>query len=524
MSFDFTENVTLFLPEIGEKISQITEAEATDKKLVIEIAAIHEGLTANYNHYSAEALEKSLTSWVQPYPKPIIINHDQESDPLGRVMGARMDKEADGTPYVRLQVAILNPTAIERVMDQRFLTGSVGGKADHAMCSICNTDWVEKSGYGPACKHERGKVYNGKLAYFQLTDLGFKEYSFVNVPADQKSGLRSVVVANGQENDNDAWVKPVDFFAFDMDNEAIFSISESVGDDNILTSMKKKDAHYTYMNVKGTFLSVSAYDYKENSSTEKNEKITFDESNTTIDNESRQNDYKETEMSEKVEETAEDILSIVEQVSVDAAAAQTNADAEEATEETTEEQEAEEVTETTEEEAAEDTEEAEEAANEEDEQLAEEKDVEASEELADTDVSAAVSELESKIEALTEENARLKKSLHYMLAERVVDAKISVGVIEAAQRSVALEEHTVRTASSLADSLRDLAEYPVLHQSNDMSNLPKVTSNALVAGESSSSYVVEELNKAEQKTPKPRELEVKLESRLVDTLMGRNKL
>ena len=61
MSFDFTENITLYLPEVDEKVKQISEAAATsDKKLIIEIAAIHEGLTSNYNHYPAAELEKAL--------------------------------------------------------------------------------------------------------------------------------------------------------------------------------------------------------------------------------------------------------------------------------------------------------------------------------------------------------------------------------------------------------------------------------------------------------------------------------
>ena len=86
------------------------------------------GLTANYNNYSAAELEKALQSWVEPYPKPIILNHDLNSEPIGRVMAAKMDKEQDGSPYVRLQVAITDPVAIQKVLDKRYLTGSVGRK------------------------------------------------------------------------------------------------------------------------------------------------------------------------------------------------------------------------------------------------------------------------------------------------------------------------------------------------------------------------------------------------------------
>ena len=533
MSFDFTENITLYLPEVDEKVKQISEATATsDKKLIIEIAAIHEGLTSNYNHYPAAELEKALESWVKPYAKPIIINHDQESDPLGRVMAAKMDKEADGTPFVRLQVAITNPSAVERVMDERYLTGSVGGKAEHAKCSICGTDWVEASGMGLPCKHTRGKIYNGKLAYMELSGLSFKEYSFVNVPADQKSGLRAVNVKPGDSIASDeGWIKAVNFYTFNMSDESIFELCESEEDKDILANMKKKDAHYTYMNVKGTFLTVSAYDSYESDSTDKSEKITFDQTDTTIGNESRQDDNKETNMSKKettAETTAEDILSIVEQVSADAAA---TADDDTSTEETEEETKEEDLTEDTENtptsEEAEDSDsgESEESATSE-EQLAENTDVAASEELADTDSAEEGEDDERDLEiaALKEENAKLKKAMHFMLVERVVDAKIAVGMMESADRASALEDHKNRTAASLADSLRDLAKMPrATHATDNIENMPKVESNALVTGVTENSEIIEDSDNDDTKVYNTKTEQVKLEERLTAVLMGKKK-
>jgi hypothetical protein len=83
-------------------------------------------MTSNYNNYSAAELEKALQSWVEPYPKPIILNHDLNTEPIGRVMAAKMDKEQDGSNFVRLQIAITDPVAAQKIMDKRYLTGSVG--------------------------------------------------------------------------------------------------------------------------------------------------------------------------------------------------------------------------------------------------------------------------------------------------------------------------------------------------------------------------------------------------------------
>ena len=93
MSFDFIENFTLELPDFSKSDINFSESFNSKNGLIIEVAAIHEGLTSNYNNYSAQELEKALQSWVDPYPKPIILNHDLNTEAIGRVMAAKMDKE-----------------------------------------------------------------------------------------------------------------------------------------------------------------------------------------------------------------------------------------------------------------------------------------------------------------------------------------------------------------------------------------------------------------------------------------------
>ncbi len=495
MALEFVENITLYMPEVDNQVKELTEAVATDqKKLVIELAAIHEGLTANYNHYPAAALEASLSSWVQPYAKPIILNHDPESQSVGRVMAARMDAEADGTPFIRLQVAITDRDAIERVMDERFLTGSVGGKAESATCSICQTDWAKpRESAGMPCKHGRGKVFGGKLATLELGGLSWKEYSFVNIPADQKSGLRRIHVdgASADTGENDGWIRPVSFYSVDMAKESIIELNESGANKNILDTMKKREAQATYLNVKGTFLSVSALDLKE--------KSTFIQSVTTMDNELGTETHAHTsdspEENEMTDETKageeQDILAVADQLSADLAAAKTE-DAksdEKAEDEKLDEVKAEdEPTEKSEEadpNAPESNEEAapsdeetkeEEAKSEEDaagdkEQLAEDnKDVAPADEPVTPAENADDNKeddeekeaLKAENDSLKTENAKLKKALHNMFAERVVDAKIAVGLVEFEDRAEALAEHSTRTASSLADSIRDISKLSTL--------------------------------------------------------------
>ena len=208
MAIEFVENVTLLLPD-SPSFDRFQENEFSESHgLIVEVAAIHSGVTANYNFYGENELEKSLESWLSPYPKPIIINHDINSDPVGRVIGARMDREANGSAFVRLQAAITDPVAVQRVMDKRYLTGSVGGKAEEAVCSVCGIDWaMPRRGTGAPCAHMRGESYKGKVAMLEMRNIGFKEYSFVNVPADSNSTIR-VVNSNVQESQEADSFKP----------------------------------------------------------------------------------------------------------------------------------------------------------------------------------------------------------------------------------------------------------------------------------------------------------------------------
>ena len=208
MAIDFVENVTLFLPE-APTFDRFQESDFSESHgLIVEVAAIHSGVTANYNFYGEDELEKSLDSWLKPYPKPIIINHDLNSDPIGRVIGARMDREPNGVAFVRLQAAITDPTAVQRVMDKRYLTGSVGGKAEEAVCSVCGMDWaMPRKRAGAPCSHMRGESYKGKVAMLEMRNIGFKEYSFVNLPADSNSTIR-VVSGNVSESEEAEGYKP----------------------------------------------------------------------------------------------------------------------------------------------------------------------------------------------------------------------------------------------------------------------------------------------------------------------------
>jgi hypothetical protein len=485
------------------------------------------GLTANYNNYSAAELEKALQSWVEPYPKPIILNHDLNSEPIGRVMAAKMDKEQDGSSYVRLQVAITDPVAIQKVLDKRYLTGSVGGRAGKAVCSISGEDLASESSDGKPKfpKYKRGQVYKGKLAYIDMQDISFKEYSFVNQPADAKSGVRKSSSGDTPiQNSSDGWIARSSAFVLNMDEEDIFSVEEHK---SILKDLKKKESKPLYLHLKGAFLTAMAI--------QESETYKQDGDSLLLNKENKDNE-ESSNMNENPKE--DNVLAVVESLEQELASAKEEAEqkleqAQEISEPKVEEQQIEnaptqeeisndnsekadeQAVEAVESEKAEEPQEkSEETQAETQEQPKEESSLNSEEKVA---TEPEQSELLERVKALEEENAKLKKALHNTLVERVVDAKIAVGLESTENRESAIEDHKNRSASSLADSLRDLAKMPQVKNTKVV--MPEIASETeVVEGERNAITLDDEKN--EEKSDD----KISVEQLFVDTLMGRRKL
>jgi hypothetical protein len=446
-----------------------------------------------------------------------------------------MDKESDGAPFVRLQVAITDPVAAQKISDKRYLTGSVGGRAGKAVCSISGEDLATETADGrpKMPKFKRGQIYKGKLAYIDMQEISFKEYSFVNQPADQRSGVRSSKSIDGSSTitDSDQWIAKSNAFVLHMDTEDIVSVQEN---ESILKNLKKKESKPVYLHLKGAFLTALAF--------EESEKGNNNDSSLLSNEDSKTDNSEETHKMDDVKEN-EDILAVAEELSEDLSsiAASTS----EVVEESEEDSKAEKITEEQEPENGEDapessnddsekadeqaekavdSEEAEETKESSDaeEAKSDEKTQEAAEQADELnaekidDVEQDTAQLNDKVKSLEEENARLKAALHKTLVERVVDTKIGLGLEAAEERENLIEDHLKRTASSLADSMRDLAKLPAA--SSRSTSIPTIESELVVSNEENVVNVdAEESQKVESK-------EDAFEKLFVDALMGRRKL
>lgn len=195
------------------------------KSLLVKAQATHSG-TVNGNHrfYRPDSMQKATHTWL-PFgaPKrPVIVNHKEDSEVLGRVITARYIDESfkwasefptikdslfyktdgkkvglfesvdwivdnlvgqkgyTGLGYIELGLNITNPDAIAKVLRDEYLTVSVGFTTDSAICSVCHQDWA----IDDRCEHSPGEMQDGKQTFLICGPKAYDEVSFVTFPAD----------------------------------------------------------------------------------------------------------------------------------------------------------------------------------------------------------------------------------------------------------------------------------------------------------------------------------------------------
>ena len=222
------------------------------QSLRIRIAATHSGkITKNNGFYLPNKMRDGVRTWTAQYPKPIQVHHQDEVDPVGRVIAAHYidisnkirdrwsglkdsvrplsdalldafidgrlslpesidiadryfirdakiteDPDYEGLGYIELVAEITDRDAIQKILDKRYLTGSVGASTDSAVCSICKQDWASEKGM---CEHRPGEIYDGSKCVLIAGDLSYNEWSFVNKPADVHSSVIETNIAGVQD-------------------------------------------------------------------------------------------------------------------------------------------------------------------------------------------------------------------------------------------------------------------------------------------------------------------------------------
>tara|TARA_R110001606_G_scaffold95899_3_gene212418 strand:- start:217 stop:1956 length:1740 start_codon:yes stop_codon:yes gene_type:complete len=203
--------------------------------LVVSYDLSHSGRRINNRIYSPAGQASGVESLLSPYPKPILLNHDQSLDPIGRFIGGEFQDLSNlnyqhfgdareiaelqsaftvqdfekiyslmkknnlltnpnysGLGRMRVQANIRDPKAIEKFIDGRYMTFSAGSTTDKHVCSICYSDWAQSD----FCEHRHGKIYDNEICVFMTGSFQILEGSVVNTPADDLSQIISMEYYN----------------------------------------------------------------------------------------------------------------------------------------------------------------------------------------------------------------------------------------------------------------------------------------------------------------------------------------
>lgn len=180
------------------------KADASNRPRAIDVTfeATHSGTNKNHFTYPSDALEQGATSWKTPFPKPLIKNHDLEVEPIGRVhdfsFGA--SEIVDGVDTISVTFRVTDQDAIDKFLDRRYHTMSIGANAGHIRCNVCGKDIV-KDGEFKFCGHMKGHKYNNQLATWTARDFEYKEGSIVNNPADVWAQVKRIAIVNSETKD-----------------------------------------------------------------------------------------------------------------------------------------------------------------------------------------------------------------------------------------------------------------------------------------------------------------------------------
>lgn len=211
-------------------------------KLIVTVAGTHAGLiTRNNGFYRPDVMREYLHTFVEPFQKPVQLHHNDKIDPIGRVqraiyvdtthlysqpirefreryggktfIDAKTDfekaqdqfkwacknlfnlKDYRGLGFGELDLGITDTKAAEKILDERYLTVSVGFTTTDVHCSHCGQNWAQDG----LCEHTPGQKYDGFPMVLMPSNILYDETSFVNNPADPFGQVTKVLVTNFAE-------------------------------------------------------------------------------------------------------------------------------------------------------------------------------------------------------------------------------------------------------------------------------------------------------------------------------------
>lgn len=186
---------------LNDMASGKTHVSAID----VEMEATHSGKNHNYCIYYEDSMENDAESFMNPFKKPMLKNHDSYSEPLGRIIQSwhGPSELTDERSAIHLKARVTDQDAIPKFLDGRYGTVSIGGTMGTVTCNICGKT-ILKDGKFKFCGHWRGESYKDQMCYWGARDIEYHEVSTVNNPADDYAQIMKVTVVTDSDDKKDS--------------------------------------------------------------------------------------------------------------------------------------------------------------------------------------------------------------------------------------------------------------------------------------------------------------------------------
>lgn len=185
-------------------LKDIKDGNSNIVALDVDMEATHSGKNHNYCIYYEDSMEKDSESFMNPFHKPVLKNHDDYCEPIGRITQsyAGPSELTDERSAIHLKTHITDQDAIPKFIDGRYGTVSIGGSMGTVVCNICGKT-ILKDGKFHFCGHWRGETYKDQVCYWGARDIEYHEVSIVNNPADDFAQIMKVTVLTDKDTNKD---------------------------------------------------------------------------------------------------------------------------------------------------------------------------------------------------------------------------------------------------------------------------------------------------------------------------------
>lgn len=190
--------------DVNATIKDLRSNKSDVTGLLLDIEATHSGKNLNYVIYYEDSMEKDAETFISPFNKPVLKNHDSYSEPMGRVVAVDFGNSefTDERSAIKVKAKVTDQDAMIKFLDGRYQTVSIGGRMKTVTCSICGKT-ILKDGQFKFCGHMNGRKYNDQICYWGARDITYNEVSTVNSPADVYARVTKVTVITDNGNNED---------------------------------------------------------------------------------------------------------------------------------------------------------------------------------------------------------------------------------------------------------------------------------------------------------------------------------